>query len=379
VMQRRGTNHQTLACAVELAAARQQWKGALELFATLCSLGRAEQWSIARAAKALDDRGQRGSVDSLIDKQLSRQGATPALAGFWVERQLGRGRWGLHSRLKGLKAEGEIGRRAVLRYLDHMGQAFTNARQKSDVTGRLKLRYHFGRLLRRHGYWLRTDVEGWGKVGYVLTCIGRPGPVIAWLGDWKSRPKAESWMLYNLVLMLQRKGRYEQSRDVIRHAVALRHEEQLYEVFRLWAAFEEALLGNTTLAEQHLATLPVEAVKEHNRPVQIMTQLLITLGRESSADSKTLRRTLQTSLQAAFRKTHPCRATRYVRDAYRRFVAAAAPKAGGFGFRLWGWWFYRGASWWRIFMAVGLVPVVVVAPPLAILFLFLLLKRSPRG
>ncbi len=378
VLQRRGTNHRALACAVELAAARQQSERALEPFAALCSLSQAEQWSIAQAAKALDDRGQRRSVDSLIDKRLTQGGASPALAEFWVERQLARGRWRLHSRLKTLKAEGEVGRRAVLRYLDGMGQAFQRARQKRDVTSPLKLRYHFNRLLRKHGGWLKADVEGWGKVGYVLTCIGRPGPVIAWLGDWKSRPNAESWMLHNLIIMLQRKGRYEESREIIRHAVALRHGAELYEVFRLWAAFEEALLGNTTLAEQHLATLPVEAVKELHRPVQIMTQLLISLGQARAADSKTLRRTLQTSLQAAFRKTHPCRATRYVRDAYRRFVSAAAPKAGGLGFRLWGWWFYRGAGWWPIILAIPLLPVAVAAPPLAIILIFLLLRYSRR-
>ncbi len=378
VLQRRGSDHQTLTCAVELAAARQQWDRALELFTALCSLNLVEQWSIATAAKALDDRGQRRPVDGLIDRHLLKGGASPALAEFWVERQIARGRWRLHSRLKALKAEGEIGRRAVLRYLDRMGQTFQNARQKQDVTTPLKLRWHFGRLRRKHGDWLKADVEGWGKVGYVLTCIGRPGPVVAWLGDWRNRPHAESWMLYNLVIMLQRKGRHEESRDVIRHAVALRHGEDLYEIFRLWAAFEEALLGNTTLAEQHLANLPDEAVKEHHRPLQIMTQLLITLSRDSAADRKTLRRTFQTTLRAAFRNTHPSRATRDVRDGYRRFLSAAAPNVGGLGFRLWGWWFYRGASWWPIILLIPFLPFVVAVPPVWIVLIYFLLRRSQR-
>src|ERR1035438_2048142 len=197
VLQRRGENHQTIACSVELAVARDQDKPALEQFDALCSLKEAAKWSIGTAAKALDAHSQRRSVDALIDKNLGGGQASPALAEFWVQRQTERGHWGLHSRLNALKAEGEVGRRAVLVYLDRMGEAFQAARRKKNVTMPPRLRYHFNRLLRKHRYWLEKDVEGWGKVGYVLSCIGRPGPVIAWLGDWKKQPKAESWMLYH--------------------------------------------------------------------------------------------------------------------------------------------------------------------------------------
>jgi cellulose synthase operon protein C len=378
VLERRGKSGRTMACSVALEAARDQYKHALELFSTLCASDNADDWSVRMAVKALDAHGQNHSVDRAIDRQLASGKASPALAEFWVDRQTARGRWGLHSRLKALKAEGEIGRRAVLAYLDRMGEAFQAARQKRDVTTPLRLRYHFHRLLRRHRYWLEPDVEGWGKVGYVLTCIGRPGPAIAWLGDWQKRPNAESWMLYNLAIMLQRKGRYEESRAVIRHAVALRHGGDLHEVFRLWAAFEEALLGNTALAEQHLATLPTEAVQERHRPLQIMTQLLIGLSRESAEDLKTRRCAFRTSLRAAFGKQHPSKATRYVRDAYHRFVAVAAPRAGGVGFRIWGWWFYRGADWLWVALIILLLPAVLVAPPLWLVVAYLLLKRSQR-
>jgi hypothetical protein len=176
-------------------------------------------------------------------------------------------------------------------------------------------------------------------VGYVLSCIGRPGPVIAWLGDWQKQPKAESWMLYNLVVMLQRKGRFDQGREIIRHAVALRHGEGLHEVFRLWAAFEEALSGNIVQARQHLATLPTEAIQEHHRPVQIMTQLLIAIG-QRGGDQTTLRQSVRTGLRTAFRGRYPCQAAHYVRHGYRRFMSVAAPRLGGGLFRLWGWWFY---------------------------------------
>ena len=121
--------------------------------------------------------------------------------------------------------------------------------------------------------------------------------------------------------------------------MALRHGADLHQVFRLWAAFEEALSGNTALAQQHLATLPNEAIRAHNRPVQVMTQLLIALSQQSE-DAKALRQTVRTGLRKAFGGHYPCHASPYARDGYRRFMSAAAPRLGGMPFRLWGWWFY---------------------------------------
>jgi tetratricopeptide (TPR) repeat protein len=378
VLQRQGETHQTLSCAIELAASQDQCERALQKFGSLCALDRAEKWSIARAVEALEAKGRSLSVDSRLDQQLASGKASPALAEFWVERQTARGRWGLRSRLNSLKAEGEIGRRAVLAYLDCMGEAFQAARRKKDVIKPLVLRYHLHRLLKKHRYWLQADVEGWGKVGYVLTCIGRPGPVIAWLGDWQTRPNAESWMLYNLVIMLQRKGRHEESSGVIRHAVALRHGAELHELFRLWAAFDEALLGNIVLAEQHLATLPAEAIQEQHRPLQLMTQLLITLGREPHQNRRTLCQTVRTSLRAAFGKGHPFQAARYVRHSYRRLLSAPALDPGGAGLWIWGWWYYRGAAWLWVALIILALPAALVTPPLWLVLAYLALRRSQR-
>src|SRR6185503_15505341 len=99
---------------------------------------------------------------------------------------------------------------------------------------------------------------------------GRPRPVIDWLSDWKQRPNAESWMLYNLILMLQRVRRYDEALEVLRHAVTLRHSTDLYASFRIWAAFEEALRGNKEASQQQLALLPAEMITDARRPLHTM-------------------------------------------------------------------------------------------------------------
>ena len=375
ILARSGENHHTVSCAVELACVRGQFDNALQLFAKLCGLPEAEHWTIGNAAAALERAKYRRQVDRELERCLARNETSAGLSGFWVERQVKRGRWRLHKPLRKLRAEGQARRRAVLVYLSLMGEAFQKARSRKDVTGSLGLRYHFWRLLKTHRSWLKGDVEGWGKVGYVLTCIGRPGPVIAWLADWRSRPNAESWMLYNLVIMLQRKKQYEQTREVIRYAVNLRHGDEFHDAFRLWAAFEEALQGNIEEARTHLAALPVRVSRAGLEPVRAMTQILIQL-RQPGGDSKQVLQTVKSNLRAAFDKSRPCRSVRYVRDGYGRFISTASRQLNGLA--LWGWWYYRGGDWFKLAMLTLALPFAFVVPPLGLVLLFTVLRRSQR-
>jgi len=376
VLCRRGQTHETLACSVELAVAHQRPDRAIEQFRTLCAFPKASEWSLTKAASALDNVSLTRSADRLIDEHLACPDPGMGLALLWVERQIRRGNWRLHSRLNALKTEGAPGRAAILRYLEHLGTHLNAARQQKSVSKTLRLRYHFRRLFKKHRYWLQPDVQGWGKVGYVLTCLGRPGPAIAWLSDWKNRPQAESWMLYNLVVMLHRQGKFQEGLEIIRHAVRLRHGENLHQVFRLWAAFEEALAGDIPLAERHLATLPLESVPEAGRPLQEMTQLLIAL-QQKATDDRPDARAVRSRLRAAFGKKHPYQEDQYTRDGYARFIGVAMRQTGGVALRLWSLWYYREAAWIWIALAILCAPLVVLTPPLWIVAAWFWWRRSP--
>ena len=167
-------------------------------------------------------------------------------------------------------------------------------------------------------------------------------------------------MLYNLVIMLQRQKRFAESVEIIRHAVALRHEEELHATFRLWAAFEEALAGNSPAAAQHLATLTSENAQPKPQPLRTMTELLIDLHRQPAENGKSFAKIIRDRLRKAFEKRRPCNAPRYVRDGYRRFISKAAPQAGGLGFKLWGWWYYRGPVWFLIPAVALLITLFVL-------------------
>jgi hypothetical protein len=185
-------------------------------------------------------------------------------------------------------------------------------------------------------------------------------------------------MLYNLVIMLQRKGRLEETRRIIRHAVSLRHGEDLYPVFRLWAAFEEALDGKAALAREHLAALPKEAVKEGYLPLYAMTQLLIDVSEPVPGEGYSFQEA-KAKLRSAFAKKRPCQASVYVREGYKRAVKRIGVGPGSFGFRTWALWNYRGSRWGILLAVACLSPLVLAAPPLAIPLLALVfVTRSKR-
>jgi tetratricopeptide (TPR) repeat protein len=377
VLSRRSADHRARACSIRLATARGDLERAQSLFRELCDDGQATDFSFDAAINALENRLSRKAVDRLVEQRLSQPGPPPALAEVWVERQTSRNCWRLHSRLAALRAEADTGRRAVIRYLDQLGKAYQRAREKQDILLPARLRFHFRRLMRRHSGWLRQDVQGWGKVGYVLAVMGRPRPVVEWLADWRERPDAESWMLNNLIVMLHRLKRHDEAFEVIRHAVALRHGDDLFEVFSVWAAFEEAVRGNLAKAQQHLAALPTESVNEHRRPAQLMTQLLIELKRAAIKERSTLFKTARATLRSAFSGRRPFNAEPYAREAYLRLMREVAPDLGGLGPRLWGRWFYRGGDWLWLPVLMLLAPVAIGMPPF--LVLWWVLFRRFRG
>jgi tetratricopeptide (TPR) repeat protein len=378
VLRRRGEDHETLACSVELAVAAHLYERAREDFKKLCSSAQSSEWSLAAAAAALDKGGMRRFVDRALAQQLQQSGpVATAVAKFWVHRQVTKGKWALHKRLMALKAKGEAGRDAVLCYLNRLGEALDASRRKGDVTGRLRLRYHFWRILRKHRDWLRPDTTGWGQVGYVLSCIGRPGPVIAWLSDWPDRPEAQSWMLYNLVLMLQRKGRYEESCEIIRYAVGLRHDVDLFETFRIWAAFEEALAGNTTFAQQHLNSLAADKLSPARRPLQVMTQILIDLRNRKFADKKSASRSIRSSLRVVFGDSPPSKSDPYTRGAFTRFIKAAATQGAGQDLRWWARWYWPETKFLWL-LPLLLIPFAIAVPGLWVIILAIICVLRKR-
>ncbi len=360
VLSRHGKDDQSLSCAIQLAAARREWASGLDLLNQLCATNKLQESSLERAVDVLNQKYRLQKLTHILEKHLSEASTSPVVAEVWVRLQVRRGNWALRKRLHRLGVAGELRRCAILAYLGCIGDALQDARQKRDVTKPWTLRFHLRRLLKQNREWLRKDTDGWGKVGYVLACIGKPDAVIDWLKDWKTRPNAESWMLNNLVLMLQRKHRYAESREVVRHAVSLRHSEHLFANFRIWAAFEEALDDNLTLAAQHISSLP-GTLKEHLEPLRAMAELLILRGKTPGEKPPAFFKKVRSRLKKSFGKRLPNQTEPYVQNAYKRFCRRLSNEPAPLAFRLWSTWFY----WGGVNIAIALTPLAILTLVLA--------------
>jgi hypothetical protein len=108
-----------------------------------------------------------------------------------------------------------------------------------------------------------------------MMALGRFRELEKWLGDWKSRSRAEPWMLHNLVWVLQRKGRDTEANEIIRHAVTLPGRDGTHVRFRIWVAMEEALAGNVLAATERVAGLQGADLAEYDRKLRDLVSVLL--------------------------------------------------------------------------------------------------------
>lgn len=374
IMERRGDTPQTLYCRICLGATTKEPASALTDFKKLCAHEEVDLDALEQAAGVLD-AGTRKQIDDYLGQQLTKNDTLPVAAAFWVKRQMTQHRWNLHKRLATLS--GELRRQAVFAYLDALGEHITRTKKEDFVTY-LALRHHFHRLRQTHGAWLREDHEAWGRVGYVLSSIGKPKPVVEWLSDWRRRPQAPSWALYNLMLVFQQLRRYDECRELAEHAVGLRHaDDQSYADFCITAAFEDALAGNLDSARKYLATIPADSSPLRHQTVRKMTELLLEISGPSQPQNLARKR-IKGALKQLFDNRPPCEAEKYVRDGYHRFLKAASQQVGSLG--LWGTWFYRGTRWLMYPLIIALIPAAAFFPGLliviAVCLYFMYVKRS---
>lgn len=373
ILCRRGPGFKITACAAELAVARGQRTEALSLFSQLCADVHVDKWTLARVGAAIERIGGAHQVALALDEWLERAPSV-AVAEYWVDQQASRPNWAIHRRLASLPAQAR--HRAVIRYLDHLGNAFANTPHKFYSFNRIRLLHHLRRLLKEHRSWLQTDILGWGKLGYVLVTAAKWRAAQHWLGNWRTQPKAESWMLYNLILALQHLRRHGEAADAVRHGVTLRHDDlDSYVLFRLWAAFEEAIEAHVESSSKFLAQIPANAIGRSLQPVKEMTEMLISIQDWVGLDSKSRAAAIRARLNEAFSGQVPHGTPRYVRSCYRRLIRALGANATP-GLRLWALWFYRGSNWNYIIAGIILLPLALINPFLLLPVLVMGLLRA---
>lgn len=344
------------------AAATGDYPRALRVLKDLCLTPTQSPWCIQTVADALTVQSQGRAADRVLQDALEQPEANPHLGDVWVRRRVAKGQWGFQRVLSRLRGRGEIGRLAFIAYVELLGDRYTELKAKRDVFGPWVCRFHFKRLLHRHRAWMSQDDLIWGKVGYTLTCLGKPTPVVRWLSDWRRRSHVETWMLYNLTLCLLKTKRHDEAHQVIRHALGLQATDETYPRLKAWAAFEEAVQGNVEAARKLAADVDPETVPSAWKTLLRHAEAMIALEAAPPPERRgMLGETCQT-IRECYATGRPASQEQWPRIAYWRTIRRLAKLNGSFVFSVWGAWYYLGLGWLVVLLLATLAALWITWP-----------------
>jgi hypothetical protein len=313
-----------LAREVQLAAARADRPAAGEALERVCTApaGNSE-WPLWAADKAFKDNGWDRQAEAIYSGALDRSDVHPQVGSLWIEHCASRGHWRCARRLGGLLAQGEVGRRAMVAYLQAVGRA----KKSGKIAG----------CLRRHRQILREHTPCWGIVGYALTSIERHRAAAEWLRDWPDRRDAQPWMLINLVIALRALRRDDQANAVSRHALQL-EADYTTASHAIWLALDELLKidGDGSAAAARLDGLDPARFDQTNQYLFKLARLLVQRAQAQPAERASVRRATSRDLASMTRTSFiPAEDHGAVLHAYNRAVRRMARDHGPVAGLLW--------------------------------------------
>jgi hypothetical protein len=238
-----------------------------------------------------------------------------------------------------LFARGEMGARAAVAFLETAGN-----RRRAALAQRVHR--SCGDLFRQH-------VDIWGSYGYVLQSSDRPAQAVDWLSDWRARPEARPWMLYNLVEALRRLGRWAEAAQVSLHAISLA-PDQTTPIHQAWLALDAVLTGDLAAARARVEHVRGESVSVYCRVLLDLVWACLETGDDDGhPNPEGLGRAWvlfrQVRRQCNLRKSAP-----ELRQAHDLCRAQLLELEGGLRARIASWYFRRvGTRWLNRLLIVG--------------------------
>lgn len=275
-----------LAAEGRIAALQKRDRAAGQILEQLCAAPDTPVGAMVVVSNAMVAQGDGMNAESVLWEYARKPGAHLHCGALWVDLRVRRQRWWLLDGLDRMLADHQpAGRRAVIQFLNSLAETWQAGSAQLDVLAVLRARFLCWRLLRKHDSWLRTDSEGWGAVGFLLSCRKADTATVAWLADYQTRPDVTPWMLHNLFCSLQRLGRDAEALQVCRyHLDKLGRRDHTTPIARLWLAFSAAC-GDTPLgdAEQERAGLREDHFDDFWKTVFQLLESVLAARRAAAA------------------------------------------------------------------------------------------------
>ena len=193
---------------------------------------------LQEVAEAMSEAGWRDATDNVLRDamQLPDGDGHPEAGSLWVRSRASKSAWlGLATEMDRLNFDEEKPRRALTAYIEMLG---------THKQGRA-----LRKAVRRWGPVLRLTTEGWGQTGYALVTCGSYKHAVAWLDEWRTRPDAQGWMLFNLAAALRARAEFDEAVAVNRHALTLAPDHTRARQ-AVWVALADAISNDPATLER---------------------------------------------------------------------------------------------------------------------------------
>jgi tetratricopeptide (TPR) repeat protein len=245
IMQTHQPGANTLAAEILLLIRREDQAAAIRTLETLSGSMDPDPWAMDTAVNALDAAGWGAAALKVLQDTLKRTSCNPQTAAAAIRLLNARRKHFAAIRLFARLKDGELQRRAGAPLIEGLANSKPEG---NPIHYSLALRW----LMWRRRAALTSDDAAWGQVGYALIRFGRMRKTVEWLSDWRTRPAAQPWMLFNLCLALRTAGRYAESLEVTRHVLKSWAHRPGSADLNLFMAVEEALTGSLEQARTYL-------------------------------------------------------------------------------------------------------------------------------
>ena len=365
---RRMQTHQpgarTLAREVILNTRTGDKATALKLFNTLCVQPDPDPWPVQAAAEALKKAGLMGKALKILKRALPTKDCNLQVGATAIQF--------LIDKRQSLRAVRLFGR--IYSPETRTRAAGILAKGLAKLDARLSLRI----VLRRYREVFFKDDAAWGQVGYALAKFKRMRAVAEWLADWRSRPSAEPWMLFNLCFALRHLGHYQQANEVAEYAVQKwGYRQENGADLRLFLAVEKALAGSIDAAIENLQRVHARSNVPHDQQLLAITKALVEF-QQSPPEARRLQfKAIRQQLGTVFPAGKTLKSDRDVRRTLRRAGKVFVQNGAGQGANI---WFFWKLNWqWSLLPLAPILLAVALFPPILIgLALGLLIRRSRR-
>jgi len=237
------SNTSLVEAAAKKALSAQQLEKAIERFRRLCITPGDEVAELEEVAEILRNAGFKQELMRILREALSWPEANPHVGALWIRRIVSSKIWDHRypDGLDSLAAQGELGHRAVIEFLD-----LTGAKRRYQLVQQ---------AVARHAKWLRKDPKGWEAAGRALALARCYRQAASWMADWRNKPELDLHTLYCLALALRASGRTRKADEVITLALARPDAAERFPVFKLWQAQDGAFAGHTQEASAIFKTI----------------------------------------------------------------------------------------------------------------------------